>query len=438
MISVIIPIYNVECYISSCIQSILEQDSIEDIEVVLVDDGSEDDSFNIAYNLLISNKIKNIKVGHQENKGLSSARNHGLRLATKPYVIFLDADDYIEPHSLSKVIEKIRLESYDILKYGFVTIENDKRIENNDLCNTPSLFNIVSGLTTSSACFQVFKKTLFTDNNVSFKEDIFYEDVSTVFKLYYYASNVTILPVIVYNYVSRCQSITSDVNVCKISDLFSSYDEILCFFSDKSYSFDLRYALHLKLVRISIYLSKQCFKSENSFNLLDTILDNLFSKADVNELLDCIAKNNLKDANDFYYYVINGQYNIKKGIDFHVRNQSYANLYNFRISENINKIFDFFSSQSQLSGNYAVYGDGLISKLIINAFEKKPVVVVDIKYEEPFVDSVGLKCSPKYLGQYEFDTILITSLGREFEIAESLKRIGVSENKIKFFTADFV
>ena len=118
MVSVIIPVYNVEKYLAECVDSVLGQ-SDTDYEIILVDDGSTDSSGVIcdAY----AQKDARIRVIHQSNGGLSAARNTGLKAARGEYVYFLDSDDYIEPHALARLVAKAEQEQADVVFFdGFV------------------------------------------------------------------------------------------------------------------------------------------------------------------------------------------------------------------------------------------------------------------------------------------------------------------------------
>ena len=111
MVSIIVPIYNASKYLIKCLTSICTQ-SYENIEIILVNDGSKDDSLTIAESFV--RKDKRIKLISQENKGVSSARNRGLELATGDYIIFVDADDCIEPQTVELLIESLHSNNVDI------------------------------------------------------------------------------------------------------------------------------------------------------------------------------------------------------------------------------------------------------------------------------------------------------------------------------------
>ncbi len=111
LISVVVPIYNVAEYLNECIDSILDQD-YKTTEILLIDDGSTDHSGKICNEY--ARKHRNIRVIHQENAGLSAARNKGLSVAKGYYICFIDSDDYILPGYLSEMIKTIKKENADI------------------------------------------------------------------------------------------------------------------------------------------------------------------------------------------------------------------------------------------------------------------------------------------------------------------------------------
>lgn len=111
-VSIIIPVYNAERYLKKCIESVINQDNIE-LEVILINDGSTDNSGRMCDDY--SRKDSRIKVFHQINGGVSSARNKGLKNASGEWICFVDADDWIEINSINQIIKKSIIESSDII-----------------------------------------------------------------------------------------------------------------------------------------------------------------------------------------------------------------------------------------------------------------------------------------------------------------------------------
>lgn len=120
-LSIILPIYNVEKYLAQCIDSIKSQDGVEQCEMLLINDGSEDRSSEICEYYALHNSW--INVYHKKNGGLSDARNLGLSKANGEYVLFIDSDDFINPNTLSIVLEKLNQNDVDILLMDAVTVD---------------------------------------------------------------------------------------------------------------------------------------------------------------------------------------------------------------------------------------------------------------------------------------------------------------------------
>lgn len=126
-ISVIIPIYNVEQYLSQCLDSIINQ-TYTNLEIILINDGSTDNSKKICnqYKLLDSRII----VIHKSNKGLSDARNTGIKIATGDYISFVDADDFIDENMYTILSKKINTTNADIIWYNHYNYQSPNKISN--------------------------------------------------------------------------------------------------------------------------------------------------------------------------------------------------------------------------------------------------------------------------------------------------------------------
>lgn len=115
-VSVIIPVYNVSSYIQKALSSIIGQ-NYTDMQIVLIDDGSTDGSERVCD--LFAKTDRRVMAIHQENKGVSAARNHGLNFSTGKYIFFMDADDYAEPDMLQNMVQAAELGQYDLVIAGF-------------------------------------------------------------------------------------------------------------------------------------------------------------------------------------------------------------------------------------------------------------------------------------------------------------------------------
>ena len=120
-ISIVVPVYQASQYLNDCLDSLAKQ-TYKNIEVILVDDGSQDESGNICD--YIVDKDHRFKVVHQENQGVSTARNNGLKICTGEYIMFVDSDDWLEPCCCESALKKIHESKSDICFFEMYVIEN--------------------------------------------------------------------------------------------------------------------------------------------------------------------------------------------------------------------------------------------------------------------------------------------------------------------------
>lgn len=206
LISVIIPIYNVEKYLNKCIDSVIAQ-TYKNIEIILVDDGATDQSGEICNQYAI--KDQRIKVIHKENGGLSDARNAGIDVATGRYYSFIDADDYIEVDMLETLYYSITQNKADISICNIKRIYEDGEIES---FYEPTDSEIVleeldrfKTLNQPSVCNKIFSAHLF--KSVRFIKGKYYEDTFIYHELLYLAEKVVLTGKTGYWYRERRESI---------------------------------------------------------------------------------------------------------------------------------------------------------------------------------------------------------------------------------------
>ena len=196
-ISVIVPVYNVQEYLTKCVDSILIQD-FRDFELILIDDGSTDQSGLICENYLKMDG--RVKVIHKENGGLSDARNVGLDCATGDFVTFIDSDDYIEYNYLERLYNESCNTDADVVICNFY------RYYDNANLKLPVIYKKSSGLYSSHDIL----KSLIPDNlihsylwNKLWKKDLFdnlefpdikYEDIADMCDLFYKAKKISYYP----------------------------------------------------------------------------------------------------------------------------------------------------------------------------------------------------------------------------------------------------
>lgn len=212
IISVIVPIYNVELYLSRCLNSILNQ-SYSDIEIILVDDGSTDNSHQLAESF--QNQDNRIKLVRKQNGGLSSARNLGISLATGKYISFIDSDDYVEKDFLESLINSCianetkismcgRFEKNEATTRENFIFENEQIWDSREAIKRLLTWNGID----SSACDKLFLRELFDD--VKFPEGKYNEDIFVLFHLIHKANNISHIGRSKYYYCLRPSSITQE------------------------------------------------------------------------------------------------------------------------------------------------------------------------------------------------------------------------------------
>ena len=235
LLSVIIPVYNVEKYLKRCIESILIQEW-KNFDILLVDDGSTDHSPQICDDY--ARRYSFVSVIHKENGGLSEARNTGLSYAKGEYVYFPDSDDWIEPNTFIEISDEIESCIYDIISFDreFVTGEDNiikqPPLKIQKLTGKDAFIEMLNhGYITGFANDKLYRRTLFKDNKIEFPLRKYYEDLGTNYKLFLSAKQVFSTNQKYYHYlVTNPDSITNSWSEKKLRDMFRFYKEI--FYSD--------------------------------------------------------------------------------------------------------------------------------------------------------------------------------------------------------------
>lgn len=227
MISVVIPVYKVERYIGGCITSVARQ-SINDFELIIVDDGTPDRSVQIAEEILTENSTVNYRIIHTENRGVSAARNTGLQAATGEFVIMVDADDVLAPCFLEDMlrIAEEHPES-DIYSSGFSVVEEneadyfpsfDSDIETRELSPEDSVSVYQSREVKFLLPTLMLRRSYLDNNRILFDEKVRYsEDVQFIWRcLFYNKKTVFHLEKANYNYILHGNSTMTASGVEKI------------------------------------------------------------------------------------------------------------------------------------------------------------------------------------------------------------------------------
>lgn len=237
IISIIIPVYNVEEYIRNCLDSLLNQ-NCENYEIICVNDGSTDSSPQILDDYASNNS--NIRVFHQENKGVSVSRNTGIGIAQGEYILFVDSDDWIEENTLEELVKRTRANLHDMICFnGRLFHENSKIFEADRDFDEESLsgWEYYNKYAIQSRRFhfvcvvlRLYKRKFLTENELWFKAGVFHEDNLFTPIACYHARSVLILNKVLYTYRIRTGSIMQRKSLKRIQDKVLVNNELSNYF----------------------------------------------------------------------------------------------------------------------------------------------------------------------------------------------------------------
>ena len=237
-LSIVIPIYNVSKWLGRCIASIRNQGmELEDYEIIAVNDGSTDDSMAVLEAFRKTEEehgiVGNWVVINQENKGLSAARNAGLKVAKGTYVWWVDSDDYLEPCCVSKLLNRADRDQLDVVCFGLqlvtetiagetVTGSSVEPYNISDGTNGEVVkgekFMLSCGMP-PAAWAAIYRRSFLEARRLKFMEGVLHEDQEFTPRAYFMAKRIAFENIVVYNYVQRSGSIMKSENPKKTTDL---------------------------------------------------------------------------------------------------------------------------------------------------------------------------------------------------------------------------
>ena len=253
-VSVIVPFYNVENYIEKCLETLVHQ-TLEDIEIILVNDGSQDRSMVVVKKFLEQYPDK-ITYLEKENGGLSDARNYALPYAKGEYIAFLDSDDYVEKTMYKDMYELAKKEDSDMVECNFYWEYPDKKKEDIGVVynGKKEMLEKVRVV----AWNKLIKKEVLEKSKVTFPKGYRYEDVEFTYKLIPYLDKVSFLKKPCIHYIQREGSISNNQNE-RNKEIFDVLEHVIDFYKEndlyEEYKDELeylyvRYAFCSSLLRI--------------------------------------------------------------------------------------------------------------------------------------------------------------------------------------------
>jgi len=207
-VSVVVPAYNVEKYLGKCLDSLVEQ-TLKDIEIIVVNDGSTDGTKNILEEYA-KKYPKKIKAFNIKNSGPGGSRNFGISKASGEYIGFIDSDDYADTDMFEKLYKKASSKNFDIAVCDVTCVNGETQsvissLYENDLFNKQEIKNHMLRFY-PVVWNKIYKREIF--KHLKFKKDVWYEDVDFLYKLIPYLNNIGVIKEPLINYVQREGAIT--------------------------------------------------------------------------------------------------------------------------------------------------------------------------------------------------------------------------------------
>lgn len=333
LVSIVIPIYNAEKYLRRCLDSTLTQ-TYSNIEVVCVNDGSTDNSLNILKDY--QSKDSRIKIIDKENAGVSAARNDGIRQSKGDYIIFIDADDWIEKNTVEVSLEYTIKYNAEHVRYAYVQEFNDskRRKEYGKIYDKPTLVEkksfasdivdkFIGSYEYNSIWMFMTKRSFLIENNILFDESTFYaEDFLFTMNIYEHLQSAVYLPYTFYHYINNMNSITTKVSVehvkNKIQNSIQNYSKLYqfceyfnCLNDERKKKIKQRIKGEVELCIRTIYPAQKLLRKEERLSIIQFAIDEC-KKNDLT--LNINSKNRFDFENLLKYRYLNGVKKVIKRI----------------------------------------------------------------------------------------------------------------------------
>lgn len=267
-VSIIIPIYNGAAYLDQCKKSLLEQ-TYKDLEIIFVDDGSRDGSLEKLYHMKSELRIYTVQVFHQENKGIASARNAGMDLATGEFITFMDQDDYIEPDYIETLYRNV--EQNDIVVSGYSRVKLGGKILRRVSLGKGEWAKFLNTATWG----KLYKKEFLVKYNINFLDVVKGEDIYFTLKAYSNTSRIRIISYVGYYWIDHENSVTNTIytQISKSTSLLPLFDRIYPEIKDSEYIMDE--LIEFYFIKAVIYDLLSTVRGKDSGEI-NTLSDGLF------------------------------------------------------------------------------------------------------------------------------------------------------------------
>ena len=307
-VSIIVPVYNVERYIVRSMDSLVNQ-TLKDIEIIVVNDGSTDNSKKLIeiYQEKYPNKIKLVD---KKNGGLSDARNYGIPYATGEYIAFLDSDDYVELDTYEKMYNKAKEDDSDLVECDFIWEYPDRK-----KVDTGKIYNNKKEMLTYArvvAWNKLIKRNLIEEHKMEFPKGLRYEDVEFFYKMVPYYNKVSFVKEPLIHYIQRSSSISNTQNE-RTKEIFTVLDNVITYYTENNfydeYKEELEYVYTRFLLCSSLLRMVKINDKDIRKNMIKTTWENLNTKFPNWKNNEILKKNKslkdryMKSVNKFTYKI---------------------------------------------------------------------------------------------------------------------------------------
>ncbi|MFR1824095.1 MAG: glycosyltransferase family 2 protein [Clostridium saudiense] len=308
-VSILIPVYNTEKTLSRCLESVINQ-SLEEIEIIITNDGSVDGSQSIIDNYI--KKDNRIKCFYQENSGLGATRNNGIEIARGEYIAFLDSDDYVDLDYYEKMYEIAKIKNADMVISGYVERYRDKSKDRivgfNNLNKEEYCIDVLNGNIAGFSWNKLYRRELINKNKLKFPlrselENV--EDQYFTIRCLLLANDIVFMDKSYINYCINVNSIVQSYQPTLIKDVIKLYDKNLKFVKENSNCTSYIEAMNENLVKSIISIINNEFKVTRKCSNNEK-LKSIKSILEYHQYCKIIASVRLKNLStlDKIYYIL--------------------------------------------------------------------------------------------------------------------------------------
>lgn len=259
-VSIIVPCYNSSTYLERCMTSLLNQ-TLREIEIILIDDGSSDDTLSLLKKYEKEYKDMITVVALPKNKGLGNARNEGIKKASAEYIGFVDSDDYVDKNMFYEMYEKAKKDKSEVVECDFIWEFPDKNVVDVGREYTP-LKEMLTRVRVM-ACNKIYKTTWLKRVNPQFAVGLKYEDVLFTYQYVPYVKKVSFIRTPFYHYVQRKSSLANH-QTKRVREMYDVLQQVLDYYKEKNIYSEYKEELEYLFTRYLLGSSyKRASKIEN-------------------------------------------------------------------------------------------------------------------------------------------------------------------------------